>query len=211
MLDHSLFAHALSRRSFTKSFPRQPFLHMKILPWYPRSTKPQWSSVLWKACIMLKGFESSPFFSIEDKISLKSPTYTQGKEAWLFKWHMRYHVSHFRWSSRWPYTPINHQWTCIEVVMRASIWLGETIYVVSGTSFFHKSAIPPLRLTLGTAVMESNYSSCRIGSISLTLCFHEKKNLTSIFPHQVDKNLNCMAVPKPLAVPGYGDHCARWG
>ena len=59
--------------------------------------------------------------------------------------------------------------------MRASIWLGETIYVVSGTSFFHKSAIPPLRLTLGTAVMESNYSSCRIGSISLTLCFHEKK------------------------------------
>ena len=74
------------------------------------------------------------------------------------------------------HTPVNCRWTYIEVVMRGSIWLGETVYVVNATSFFHKSAIPPLRLTLGNVVMESNYNSRWIGSISLILNFVSVRN-----------------------------------
>ena len=79
----------------SKVIPPSAISSREYLSLVPRSTKPHWSSVLWKACIMLKGFESPPFFSVKDKISLKSPTHTHGREAWLFRCPQRYRVSHF--------------------------------------------------------------------------------------------------------------------
>lgn len=76
--------------------------HEYIALVYPKSTRPRWSNALRKAYIMLNGFKSPLFFSVEDKISSKSPMHTHGREARSFRCHSRCHVSHFVWSSGWP-------------------------------------------------------------------------------------------------------------
>ena len=143
-----------------------------MYPWSPRLARSQCSNAPQNSCIMLNGFASPPLFSLDQRTLLKSTMHTHGFIDQLWRYLNRAHVSFFRWSSGWPYTPVSRHCSYIGAKMYTSMWLREKVYESTVIESFHNKAMPPLLRILGIASMELKPISFFIGSIScMTVSF----------------------------------------